>query len=52
MQQEVISLLTGAVVGTAFGIIGAAVPAPPNLAGLLGVVGITVGYTIVALVRG
>lgn len=51
MQQEIVSLVSGAVVGLLFGIAGAAVPAPPNIAGLLGIVGITVGYSAIALVR-
>ena len=45
------SLITGGLVGVLFGVAGAAVPAPPNIAGVLGIVGITVGYSVISLVR-
>lgn len=51
MPQEVMSLITGGLVGILFGVAGAAVPAPPNVAGVLGIVGITLGYSAIALVR-
>lgn len=47
----IISLGSGVAVGAFFAVVGAAVPAPPNLPGLLGVAGLTVGYTLVTLVR-
>lgn len=44
MFEIVISLISGLLVGGFFGAVGAAVPAPPNAAGVLGIVGITLGY--------
>jgi XapX domain-containing protein len=51
IQDILLSLGSGIAVGGFFAIVGAAVPAPPNLPGLLGVAGLTVGYTLVTLVR-
>lgn len=42
-----IALLTGAVVGALFRFLGIPVPAPPTLAGIMGIVGIYLGYTLV-----
>ena len=50
-MQEIISLLSGIGVGAVFGFVGAAVPAPPNIAGILGIVGITVGYMVASRLR-
>lgn len=52
MQQEILSIITGAVVGVVFGVVGATVPAPPNIAGVLGIVGITIGYAVTTAIRG
>lgn len=51
MMQEIISLATGLGVGAVFGFAGAAVPAPPNVAGILGIVGITLGYVAMTAIR-
>ena len=51
MMQEIISLATGLCVGAVFGFVGAAVPAPPNVAGILGIVGITLGYVAMTAIR-
>ena len=51
IQEILISLGAGVTVGGVFSLVGAAVPAPPNLPGLLGVVGLTIGYTLVTLVK-
>jgi XapX domain-containing protein len=40
------SLLVGAVVGAVFGLAGLPIPAPPTLAGVAGVVGVWLGYTV------
>lgn len=45
-MDYIIPLITGAAVGFVFSVVGAYVPAPPNIQGVLGVVGITVGYML------
>lgn len=52
MFEVLISLLSGLLVGGFFGAVGAAVPAPPNVAGVMGIVGITLGYAFVSMLRG
>jgi len=42
-----LSLLTGMVAGAAFGYLDVPIPAPPNLAGIMGIVGIYVGYRLI-----
>lgn len=51
MQEYLFPLITGGVVGAVFAIAGAPVPAPPNIPGVLGVVGITLGYIVVAALK-
>ena len=51
MSEIAISLLSGVLVGTFFGAVGAAVPAPPNIAGVMGIVGITVGYAATTFLK-
>ncbi|MCK8817835.1 DUF1427 family protein [Natroniella sulfidigena] len=46
MNQALISTLSGAVVGALFSFLSLPVPAPPNLAGVMGVVGIYLGFII------
>ncbi|MFW6018832.1 MAG: XapX domain-containing protein [Halapricum sp.] len=41
------ALLTGLIAGAAFGFLNVPIPAPPNLAGVLGIVGIFLGYRAV-----
>ncbi|MFB6110711.1 MAG: XapX domain-containing protein [Halodesulfurarchaeum sp.] len=41
------ALLTGIITGAVFGFLRAPIPAPPNLAGVLGILGIYLGYVIV-----
>lgn len=52
MIEVIVSLLTGAAVGAAFSLAGAAVPAPPTIAGVTGIAGIALGYAIMQNVRG
>jgi XapX domain-containing protein len=52
MGEIIIALVTGGIVGAVFAIVGSTVPAPPNIAGLMGVVGITAGYAIVSSIKG
>lgn len=46
LKISLLSLLTGAAAGFGFGLLDLPVPAPPTLAGILGIVGIFLGYTI------
>jgi XapX domain-containing protein len=43
----VLALLTGLVTGSVFSYLQIPIPAPPNLIGILGIIGIYVGYSIV-----
>jgi XapX domain-containing protein len=43
----VLALLTGLVAGAFFRLFQVPIPAPPNLAGVLGIVGLFLGYRIV-----
>jgi XapX domain-containing protein len=45
-MDYIIPLLIGGAVGFIFAGLGAYVPAPPNIQGLLGVAGITFGYML------
>jgi XapX domain-containing protein len=42
-----LALLTGFLAGAAFAFVGVPIPAPPELAGLLGIVGIYLGFKTV-----
>ncbi|MFB5664177.1 XapX domain-containing protein [Alteribacillus sp. HJP-4] len=46
MQDIILSLLSGIAVGLIFGFIRLPIPAPPALAGVMGIVGIFLGYKI------
>jgi len=39
-----LALLTGFIAGASFAVVGVPIPAPPKLAGLLGIVGIYLGF--------
>ncbi|MFB6151767.1 MAG: XapX domain-containing protein [Haloarculaceae archaeon] len=41
-----LATLTGIVTGLVFGFLEVPIPAPPNLAGIMGIVGIFLGYQI------
>lgn len=43
----ILALLTGLLTGSVFAAIEAPIPAPPNLAGVLGIFGIYLGYVLV-----
>jgi XapX domain-containing protein len=43
-SQLVLALLTGVFAGALFSFIKVTIPAPPNLPGILGIVGIYLGY--------
>lgn len=42
-----LALLTGLVTGAAFSFLRIPIPAPPNVAGIMGIVGIYLGYKLV-----
>ena len=43
----IFALLTGILTGTIFAAVEAPIPAPPNMAGVLGIAGIYLGYVLV-----
>ncbi|MEE6208770.1 DUF1427 family protein [Salarchaeum sp. III] len=43
----VLALVTGAITGALFRFLDVPIPAPPSLAGVMGIVGIYVGYKLV-----
>ncbi|MDA3129407.1 XapX domain-containing protein [Aliibacillus thermotolerans] len=46
MKELLLALLTGAIVGFLFAWIRLPIPAPPALAGVMGIVGIYLGYKL------
>jgi len=46
MREVLLSLLLGGVTGAVFSIFSLPVPAPGNLAGVMGIVGLFLGYVI------
>lgn len=42
-----LALLTGIVTGAAFSFLRVPIPAPPNIAGIMGIVGIYLGYKLI-----
>jgi len=42
----IISFITGLIVGIIFSLLNLSIPAPPTLSGVLGIVGIFVGYIL------
>lgn len=52
IRDVVVSIFTGGLVGAAFAITSAPVPAPPVVAGVAGILGITLGYSFLRTVLG
>jgi XapX domain-containing protein len=50
-MEIVLSFIVGSSVGAVFALAGAQAPAPNSIAGVMGVVGITVGWIVLAAVR-
>lgn len=44
MQEIILALIAGAIVGFVFALIKLPIPAPPALAGVMGIVGVFLGY--------
>lgn len=49
--EPILSLLVGTVAGAMFALVKLPVPAPPTIAGILGIVGLFLGYLLVGMVR-
>ncbi|ADB59832.1 XapX domain protein [Haloterrigena turkmenica DSM 5511] len=46
-QLTVLALLTGLVTGALFRFLNVPIPAPPELPGIIGIIGIYVGYKVI-----
>jgi XapX domain-containing protein len=46
MKESILALITGLVVGFLFALFRLPIPAPPAFAGIVGIVGIYLGYKI------
>lgn len=46
-MEYLLATLTGVIVGAIFTFLNLPIPAPPTLAGILGIVGVYIGYLIV-----
>ena len=52
MKELALSLLTGFVCGGVFAFFSLPIPAPPVLSGIIGIVGIFLGFLAITSVRG
>jgi XapX domain-containing protein len=50
-MQNILSLLGGLIVGVLFSTIKLPIPAPPTLSGLLGIVGVYLGYQLLHFIK-
>lgn len=48
MREVLLALLAGLLCGSAFALVRLPIPAPPTLAGVAGIIGIFLGYLLVA----
>lgn len=46
MNQPILAAVTGLIVGGLFSFLNLPIPAPPSLAGVMGIVGIYLGFVI------
>ncbi len=46
MNENIMAVVSGIIVGVIFGFIKLPLPAPPTLAGVLGIVGLFIGYQL------
>lgn len=49
LTVALLALLTGFLAGATFAFAGVPIPAPPTVSGLMGIVGIYLGYRVVSL---
>lgn len=49
MKDYLLPLLTGAITGAVFSLLKLPIPAPPALAGIIGIIGIWLGFAVVGL---
>ncbi|MDT3436945.1 MULTISPECIES: XapX domain-containing protein [unclassified Haloarcula] len=47
LSLVIIATMTGVATGVVFGLLDVPIPAPPNLAGVMGILGILVGYRLI-----
>lgn len=47
LSLVILATMTGIATGVVFGLLDVPIPAPPNLAGVMGILGILVGYRLV-----
>ncbi|WP_156291837.1 XapX domain-containing protein [Oceanobacillus salinisoli] len=47
MKLSIQSFIAGIVMGAIFSLLNLPIPAPPNLAGIMGIVGIFIGFLII-----
>lgn len=52
MNQIILSILTGGICGVVFALMKLPVPAPPVFAGVAGIIGLWLGYDLVARILG
>ncbi|MHA1329787.1 MAG: XapX domain-containing protein [Candidatus Hodarchaeales archaeon] len=51
MKELVLAFGTGVMVGVVFALFKLPIPAPPTLSGILGIIGIFIGYLIIRTLR-
>ena len=49
MKEEILSFFIGMILGSACGVFKLPIPAPPTLAGLLGITGVFAGWWVIRL---
>ncbi|GCF13454.1 hypothetical protein Harman_13890 [Haloarcula mannanilytica] len=47
LSLVILATMTGVATGIVFGLLDVPIPAPPNLAGVMGILGILVGYRLI-----
>lgn len=47
LSLVIVATMTGVATGVLFGLLDVPIPAPPNLAGVMGILGILVGYRLI-----
>lgn len=52
MVETLFAFGVGSVVGVIFAVLGVPVPAPPTVAGVAGILGLTIGYAALSGLRG